>query len=166
MTSSPSEIFRWLRPCVLSQRVQIKSIKQMTFLSKQTQNSWKFVTAIVRGGGCKLWRYISRGVKYLWRNVTSGGGGRFLPKIVWRHLWTAPVQQEQSSIFISCCAGACAQWLHDVLINLWECDKAAGWWRTAVAGLRDNYMPMCSQRDVWPFTIYAFRTESFALDKS
>jgi len=30
------------------------------------------------------------GVKYLWRNVTRGVGGRFLPKIVWRHLWTAP----------------------------------------------------------------------------
>ena len=87
MTSAPSEIFRWLQPWVLSQRVQIKSIKQMKFLSKQTQNRWKFVTAIVRGG-YKLWRYISRGVKYLWRNVTRGGG--FLPKIVWRHLWTAP----------------------------------------------------------------------------
>jgi len=35
---------------VLSQRAQIKSMKQMTFLSKQTQNRWKFVIATVRGG--------------------------------------------------------------------------------------------------------------------
>jgi len=34
---------------VLSQRAQIKSIKQMKFLSKQTQNRWKFVIATVRG---------------------------------------------------------------------------------------------------------------------
>jgi len=33
---------------VLSQRAQIKSIKQMKFLSKQTQNRWKFVIATVR----------------------------------------------------------------------------------------------------------------------
>jgi len=37
------------------------------------------------------------------------------------------------------------------LISLRECDKAAGWWRTAVASLSDNYMPMCSQR-VWSST--------------
>ena len=47
MTSAPYEIFHWLRPWVLSQRVQTKTIKQMKFLSKQTQNRWKFVTAIV-----------------------------------------------------------------------------------------------------------------------
>jgi len=41
-------------------------------------------------GGWKLWRNIWRGGKYLWRNVTRGRWGRFLPKIVWRHLWTAP----------------------------------------------------------------------------
>ena len=35
---------------VLSQRVQMKSVKHMTFLSKQTQNRWKFVIATVRGG--------------------------------------------------------------------------------------------------------------------
>jgi len=46
-------------------------------VSKQTQNRWKFVTATVRGVGCKLWRYISRGVKYLWRNVTRGEGVDF-----------------------------------------------------------------------------------------
>ena len=34
---------------VLSQRAQIKSIKQMKLLSKQTQNKWKFVIATVRG---------------------------------------------------------------------------------------------------------------------
>jgi len=38
------------RMLVLSQRAQIKSMKQMTFLSKQTQNRWKFVIATVRGG--------------------------------------------------------------------------------------------------------------------
>jgi len=48
----------------LSQRAQIKSMKQMKFLSKQTQNRWKFVIATVRGGS-KLRRYISRGVKHL-----------------------------------------------------------------------------------------------------
>jgi len=53
---------------VLPQRAQMKSIKQIKFLSRQTQNRWKFVIANVRGG-CKLWRYIWRGVKYLWRNV-------------------------------------------------------------------------------------------------
>jgi len=35
---------------VLSQRAQIKSIKQMKFLSNQTQNRWKFVIATVGGG--------------------------------------------------------------------------------------------------------------------
>jgi len=34
---------------VLPQRAQIKSIKQMKFLSRQTQNRWKFVIANVRG---------------------------------------------------------------------------------------------------------------------
>jgi len=61
-------------------------------LSRQTQNRWKFAIANVRGGGfanCDV--ILEGGVKYLWRNVTRGGGGRFLPKIVWRHLWTAPV---------------------------------------------------------------------------
>jgi len=35
---------------VFSQRAQIKSIKQMKFLSKKTQNRWKFVIATVREG--------------------------------------------------------------------------------------------------------------------
>jgi len=56
------------RMLVLPQRAQIKSVKQMKFLSRQTQNRWKFVIANVRGG-CKLWRYIWSGYKYLWRNV-------------------------------------------------------------------------------------------------
>jgi len=34
---------------VSPQRAQIKSIKQMKFLSGQTQNRWKFVTANARG---------------------------------------------------------------------------------------------------------------------
>jgi len=34
---------------VLPQRAQIKSIKQMKFLSRQTQNKWKFVIGNVRG---------------------------------------------------------------------------------------------------------------------
>jgi len=34
---------------VLPQRAQIKSIKQMKFLSTKTQNRWKFVIANVRG---------------------------------------------------------------------------------------------------------------------
>jgi len=33
----------------LPQRAQIKSIKHMKFLSRQTQNRWKFVIANVRG---------------------------------------------------------------------------------------------------------------------
>ena len=42
-------------------------------------------------GGCANCDVIFEGgVNYLWRNVTRGGGGKFLPKIVWRHLWTAP----------------------------------------------------------------------------
>jgi len=39
---------------VLSQRAQIKSIKQMKFLSKHTQNRWKFVIATVRGEGLQI----------------------------------------------------------------------------------------------------------------
>jgi len=35
---------------VLPQRAQIKSIKQIKFLSRQTQSRWKFVIANVRGG--------------------------------------------------------------------------------------------------------------------
>ena len=38
------------RMLVLPQRAQIKSIKQMKFLSRQAQNRWKFVIANVRGG--------------------------------------------------------------------------------------------------------------------
>jgi len=57
-SSTKSKTFLLLNFClamcaVLSQRAQIKSIKQMKFLSKQTQNRWKFVIATVRGG-CKL----------------------------------------------------------------------------------------------------------------
>jgi len=44
--------------------------------------------------------------------------------------------------------------------NFRECDKAAGWWKTAVAVLSDNYMPMCS------LATHAFRTDSFTSDKS
>jgi len=35
---------------VMLQRAQIKSIKQMKILSRQTQNRWKFVITTVRGG--------------------------------------------------------------------------------------------------------------------
>jgi len=35
---------------VLPQRAQIKSIKQMKILSRQTQNRWKFVIANISGG--------------------------------------------------------------------------------------------------------------------
>ena len=79
---------------VLPQRAQIKSIKQMKFLPRQTQNRWKFVIANVRVGwlvGCKLWRYIWRGLNTCDEMWQGGVGGRFLPKIVWRHLWTAPI---------------------------------------------------------------------------
>jgi len=34
-----------------------------------------------------------------------------------------------------------------------------------VAILSDNYMPMCSQRDVWPSGVYAFPTDNFTSDK-
>jgi len=46
---------------VLSQRAQIKSMKQMKFLSKQTQNRWKFVIATVRGGFQIVTLYFKRG---------------------------------------------------------------------------------------------------------
>jgi len=47
---------------VLPQRAQIKSMKQIQFLSRQTQNRWKFVIANVSGRGrCELWRYIWSG---------------------------------------------------------------------------------------------------------
>jgi len=39
---------------VLPQRAQIKSIKQMKFLSRQTQNRHKFVIATVRGWGLQI----------------------------------------------------------------------------------------------------------------
>jgi len=39
---------------VLPQRAQIKSIKQMKILSKQTQNRWKFVIANIRGLGLEI----------------------------------------------------------------------------------------------------------------
>jgi len=66
------------RMLVLSQRVQSTSIKHMKFLSKQTQNRWKFVIATVRGG-CKLWSYISRRGYILVTKRDKVVGGRFLP---------------------------------------------------------------------------------------
>jgi len=66
----------------------------LEFLSKRTQNRWKFVIATVRGG-CKLWRYISKGGYILVTKCGKGEGGRFLPKIVWCHLWMAPMCSKQ-----------------------------------------------------------------------
>jgi len=49
----------------LPQRAQIKSIKQTKFLSRQTQNRWKFVIANVRGGIANCDVIFEAGVKYL-----------------------------------------------------------------------------------------------------
>jgi len=63
----------------LPQRAQIKSIKQMKFLSRQTQNRWKFVIANVRGGLQIVTLYLKGGEKFVTK-CDKGEGVDFFSK--------------------------------------------------------------------------------------
>jgi len=68
------------RILVLSQRAQIKSIKQMNFLSKQTQNRWKFEIATVRGVLQIVTLYFKGGLNTCDEMWQGGEGVDFCPK--------------------------------------------------------------------------------------
>jgi len=115
-------------------------------------------------GGCKLWRYIWRGVKYLWRNVTRGGGGRFLPKIVWRHLWTALKytilsNYEQNTHFIQIAPCFRGNFLCFGMLQVRENEISlrSSWWSWVFAHLKGNIADDTMQMDVHK-TLYPFYT--------